>query len=49
MYGILQGATGFHVLSESVYNYVMGMKISDIIVGKKEVDSNTVMTQVCLL
>ena len=48
----LQGATGFHILSESVYNYIIGMKISDIIVGKNEVadvDAITVMTQVYLL
>lgn len=34
---LVQGAAGFHVFSSSVYNYIAGMKVNDIIVGEKEV------------
>ena len=34
---LVQGAAGFHVFVSSVYNYIAGMKVNDIIVGEKEV------------
>ena len=33
----LQGGGGFHLLSASVYNYLAGMKVSDIYVNASEV------------
>lgn len=35
--GFLQGGVGFHVLCTSVYNYLTGMKVGDIIVDICEV------------
>ena len=39
---VLQGGVGFHIFSTSVYNYISGMKISDIVVDIKEVPDNEV-------
>ena len=33
----IHGAPGFHVFSSSVYNYLAGMKINDIVVGEGEI------------
>ena len=33
----VHGAPGFHVFSSSVYNYISGMKVSNIVVGEEEI------------
>ena len=39
---LVQGAAGFCVFASSVYNYIAGMKVNDIIVGEKEVGDASV-------
>ena len=34
---LLHGGAGFHILSQSLYNYVSGMSMSDIIISSDEV------------
>ena len=33
----VHGVAGFHVFSSSVYNYIAGMKVNDIVVGEEEI------------
>ena len=39
----VHGAAGFHVFSLSVYNYIAGMKVNDIIVGEEEIGDPIIM------
>jgi hypothetical protein len=34
---LLQGGAGFHIFSTSVWNYLTGMNVSDIVVGEDEI------------
>ena len=46
---LIQGGAEFHVFSSSVFNYLSGMKVNDIIVGENEVadsDIRAVISQV---
>ena len=40
---LVQGAAGFCVLASSVYNYIAGMKVNDIIVGEEVGDATVIL------